>query len=231
MPDIFISKEEEEKKEDEGEEAPVSKIPSDIPKTEKERVELPGHTHNPLSSYVYYPDPSRIDFETKDEEERVVLVLRKHPITNVYWIVIGILMVLAPSVLGRFPLIAFLPPNFQFIAILCWYLITTAFILENFLIWFFNVYIITDERVVDIDFSNLIYKQVSDAKIDKIQDVTYNMGGVIRTIFDYGNVIIQTAAEIPEFEFDAVPNPAKVAKILQELMIEEEQEKLEGRVR
>ena len=52
----------------------------------------------------------------------------------------------------------------------------------------FNVYIVTDERIIDIDFYNLIYKEVSDANIDKIQDVTYKMGGVVRTLFNYGDV-------------------------------------------
>ena len=57
------------------------------------------------------------------------------------------------------------------------------------------------------------------------------MGGVIRTVFNYGDVYIQTAAEVPAFEFLAVPKPDRVAGILQELRMEEEQEKLEGRVR
>jgi len=157
--------------------------------------------------------------------------LRRHPITNVAWMLIVVLMIFAPLVLSIFPLLSFLPGNFQFIAVLVWYLITMAFILENFLTWFFNVNIITDERIIDIDFHNLIYKEVSDCKIDKIQDVTYKMGGVTRTIFNYGDVYIQTAAEVPAFEFLAVPKPNKVARVLQDLMIEEEKEKLEGRVR
>jgi hypothetical protein len=61
--------------------------------------------------------------------------------------------------------------------------------------------------------------------------VTVKMGGVIRTMFNYGDVIIQTAAEIPQIEFHAVPHPDRVAAILRELRVEEEREKLEGRVR
>jgi membrane protein YdbS with pleckstrin-like domain len=57
------------------------------------------------------------------------------------------------------------------------------------------------------------------------------MGGVIRTIFNYGDVLIQTASEVPRIEFQAVSRPDKVAKILRELRVEEEQEKIEGRVR
>ena len=40
-----------------------------------------------------------------------------------------------------------------------WYLILAAFIFEEFLGWFFNVNIITDERIVEVDFHNLIYRR------------------------------------------------------------------------
>jgi len=222
MPDIFISgkKEKPKKKKDKT----IAKKPKKVSKHK-----LKGHSNSPLAAYCYFPD--KVDFETRERKEKIVLLLRRHPITNVAWILIAILMILAPLTLSFFPILSFLPSNFQFIAVLVWYLITTAFVLESFLTWLFNVNIITDERIVDIDFHNLIYKEVSDCKIDNIQDVTYKMGGVVRTIFNYGDVYVQTAAEVPAFEFLAVPKPSKVARVLQDLIIEEEKEKLEGRVR
>lgn len=188
-----------------------------------------GHSHNPFSAFYYWPD--KVWFETQEHEEKVVLLLRKHIITNVPWILLAGLFALAPFILQYFPLLSFLPAKFQFVSIIFWYLIVMAFILEQILSWFFNVYIITDERIIDVDFYNLIYKEISDAKIDKIQDVTYTMGGVVRTFFNYGDILIQTAGTVPNFEFLAVPNPAEVSRILQELRTEEEQEALEGRVR
>lgn len=190
---------------------------------------LPGHTHNPLSAFCYYPD--HVFFISKDPEEKIVLLLRRHPITNLGWMSLAFIMVIAPSF---FPVISpfeLLPPEFELVITLIWYLVTIAFVIENFLSWFFQVNIITDERIFDVDFANLLYREVTDANIDQVQDVTVEVGGFIRTFFNYGNVIIQTAAEIPKVEFEAVPNPDKVAKILRELRIEEEQEKLEGRVR
>jgi len=91
--------------------------------------------------------------------------------------------------------------------------------------------IITDERIIDVDFINLTTKKVSDADLDKIQDVSYTNSGAFGAIFNYGDVIVQTAAEINEFVFDKVPNPGKVADILQRLRTEEKIEAIEGRVR
>lgn len=224
MPDIFISKDLNKIKDL----PPRPKDKSQNPKKQQSPEKLPGHTHNPFSSYCYYPE--RVNFETREDEEKVVLLLRQHPIVNLKWILASVVLILIPSFfLGL--RVSILPGNFLFVAILVWYLVTAGYILQNFLYWFFNVYIVTDERVVDVDFDNLIYKEVSDANIDKIQDVTYKMGGVARTFFNYGDVTIQTASEVPNFDFLAVPNPDKVVKILQELRMEEEQEKLEGRVR
>ena len=186
-------------------------------------------TKKPFVSF--YQEPNFVDFETKEKEEKVVLFLRKHPVTNLGWISATAGMVIAPVFLSLLTDFSFLPAPFRLIGLLSWYLIVFAFVLENFLIWFFNVNIITDERIIDIDFHNLIYKEVSDAKIDKIQDVTYRVGGAVRALFNYGDVLIQTAGEVQNFEFLAVPKPAKVAKILQELRTEEEIEKLEGRIR
>ncbi|BCX14429.1 MAG: hypothetical protein KatS3mg088_112 [Patescibacteria group bacterium] len=183
---------------------------------------------NPLSPFAFLPKD--VDFETRNKGEKVVLLLRRHPITNLRWIVISVFMSIAPIFLNTFPILSFMPSNFRFVAILGWYMIVFAFVFESFLSWFFNVNIITDERIVDVDFSNLIYKEISDADIDKIQDVNVRVGGVIRTMFNYGDVYIQTASERPNFEFIAVPNPERVVKILQELRIEEKQEELEGRV-
>lgn len=232
MPDIFISPEKKQHHKDKTEHnSGISKksVAKEVHVKRRFIEESPGHTHSPLASYSFMPE--KVDFEIRDNEEKTVLLLRKHPITNIPWILLFLLMFFAPIVLANFPILEFLPDNFRFVAILGWYLITVAYALESFLSWFFNVYIITDERIVDIDFHNLIYKEISDANIDRIQDVTYKMGGVIRTIFNYGDVFIQTAAEVPSFEFLAVPRPSEVARVLQNLRIEEEQEKIEGRVR
>jgi hypothetical protein len=232
MPDIFISSDTKKEKQTPKKKSVKEKTASRIKKEKRHkrpRYKFEKRAQGRLSAFNYLP--KQVDFETRDKEEKVILLLRKHPLTNFSWIVVGVLMIVAPIVLSAFPLLSFLPKEFQLIVVLGWYLITTALLLENFLTWFFNVNLITDERIIDIDFFNLIYKRVSDTNIDKIQDVTYTMGGVARTLFNYGDVFVQTAAEVPNFDFLAVPNPNKVAKILQDLRIEEEIEKLEGRVR
>jgi len=195
----------------------------------REVYRLVGKTSNPLSAFI--ARPRGVAFETQNKKEEIILILRRHWVTNLRWVLTAVLMAVAPVFLLSVPLIAFLPAQFQLIALLMWYLLVVAFIFEQFLGWYFNVYIITDERVIDIDFISLIYKKISDAEIEMIQDVTYKVGGIIQTMFNFGSIYIQTAAEKPEFEFLDVPDPALVVKILQQMRMEEKQEAIEGRVR
>jgi len=222
MTDLFVNKETEGKEE-------IEIIPTDELPRGRARHKMHGHSHSPMAAFAYYPD--KVKFVAADNKEKIVLLLRKHPITNLKWLTTAALMILAPSLVGFMSPFLSLPENFQLILMMGWYLIVLAYIIEQFLDWYFNVNIVTDERIFDVDFVNLIYREITDANIDQIQDVTVQMGGVLGTTFDYGNVVIQTAAEIPQIEFTSVPKPDAVAQILRELRVEEEQEKLEGRVR
>lgn len=245
MPDIFDASQEREKKTsatesvkteshaevnsgttDSSLDEPTRKITRDVNEYSMVmREEQP--TNNPFKAYVAKPD--RIFFDSQHAEERVLLLLRRHPVTQMGWILTAILLAIAPILFNAIGLLEFLPSRFQFAATLGWYLIVIGFALESFLSWFYNVYIITDERIIDVDFYNLLYKNISAAKIDNIEDITTRAGGVTASIFNYGTVLIQTAGSVTEFDFEDVPQPAKVTAFLNELLLEEEREQLENR--
>lgn len=185
-------------------------------------------SHNPFKAFA--AKPVRTYFDTQHHEEEVLLLLRRHPITQVKWIIVAILLFFAPVLFSAVHLLDFLPMNYQIVAGLGWNLLIIGFVLQAFLSWFYNVNIITDERIIDVDFTSLLFKNVSNAKIDNIEDVTATTSGSLGAIFDYGTVLIQTAATITEFEFEDIPHPNKVTTLLNELLVEEEREKLEGRV-
>lgn len=193
----------------------------EIPGEDKSPEGLPGHNHNPLTSFCYYPH--LVDFLDKEPDERVVLLVRRHFITNIPWIALVIFLAFVPKVFSVFPLISFLPDRFQLVFILFWYLLDIAIFFQSFLSWFFSVNIVTNKRVIDVEFVNLIYRKITDAEISHIEDATVQMGSVIRTIFDYGNVIIETAAEFPDIDFESVPHPDRINKILSDLRLEREQ--------
>jgi hypothetical protein len=217
---------------------------TDQPQTEQNQARFhPTHRHvdeysavmreenpevKPLNAWI--PKPPNITFSTQAEDEHIVLLLRKHPITQIGWVLTAILLALMPILFYGVGALSFFPWNYQLAALILWYLLLTGFTIEAFLKWYFHVFIITDERVIDVDFLSLVYKHVSAAKVDNIEDVTSVTSGFFQSLFNYGNVYIQTAGAKREFQFESVPFPAKVTRLLNELILEEEQEKIEGRV-
>lgn len=225
MVEVFdASKKQEKKQEKTGEKKVNSKSMREIRKV----IGVNGK-EGLFTSFVTFP--SEVEFETQHREEKVVLFLRQHPVVNLGWLGLLLFLVLLPGVFPFFPPYGSLPGRFQAVFVLVWYLLVLGFGLARFMGWFYNAFMMTDERLVDMDFSNIFYRVISDAKIDKVQDVHSKMSGVWQTLFNYGSVYIQTAGEKREFVFENVPEPDLVARYINQMIDLEEKEKLEGRVR
>ncbi len=201
-------------------EAPKPKPKKPVKPAPKQAAPAHYSHMGPLTAFAV--NPRGVRFETQEEEEVVIIFLRQHIIVNIFWVILAIIMVFAPTVvlpfLFRFlqlPIV--LPSGYIVIGTLFWYVMTFGFILGNFLRWYFNIYIVTNQRVVDIDFLHLLYKEFSEARLNKIQDITYKSGGFFAAFFNFGDVQIQTAGELPNFEFVAVPHPERVVQTIGEL--------------
>lgn len=193
--------------------------------TQKKNAPVTAKTSNrsqmhPLTCFVV--NPSGVRFETQEENEQVILFLRQHLIVNLGWVTLVFLMLVAPTVLFPFFLSTVkvsvhLPLGYILVGTVFWYLATFGFALANFISWFFNIYIVTNERLVDIDFYYLLYKDFKEAELTKIQDLSYTTGGIIATLFNFGYVHIETAGEAPNIVFELIPRPEKVVETIRGL--------------
>ncbi len=86
-----------------------------------------------------------------------------------------------------------------------------------FVLYYLNFHVVSEERVVDIDQVGLLFHQVSELNIETVEDVTSQTAGVFGNIFNYGTVFVQTAGATERFQFDNVPEPERIAKIILEL--------------
>lgn len=183
---------------------------------------------NPFS--VFAPEPSGVTFESLEKGERIVLLLRAHPVTLVPATITALFFIfvpsLVPSILSLLDINIFGTLNSRqiFLITFFWYLVTFGFAFYKFIIWYFNVYLLTNERIVDIDFRGILHKETSYAHLSQIQDVNPKVVGFFGTIFHFGNVYIQTAAESPEFEFHAVEKPTQVAREILSQVTKEQKE-------
>jgi uncharacterized membrane protein YdbT with pleckstrin-like domain len=89
-----------------------------------------------------------------------------------------------------------------------------------FFVWidyYFDIWVITSEKIINIEQKGLFMRSLSELKFEKIQDVTVEVKGLLPTILNYGDVFIQTAGEKERFIFRQVPDPYKIKDLVMSL--------------
>lgn len=184
--------------------------------------------------------PEKTKFESQHSKEKILIMARKHIVTNIGWVLTVLALSFIPLFWGEFPLVALVSSGVRFGLFVLWYLALLLFAFQKMLLWFYNIYIITDERIIDVDFFGLLYKNINVTQIRKVEDVNYSQVGLMSSIFNFGNIVIQTASEQMSddrgeeqsaFTFQAISRPDRVIRVVMQLMEQEEQESYEGRVR
>lgn len=215
MPDIFITPPKDKDKKATTEEAKIALEKSHVISNE-------NHIHC-LSSFCTNSDI--FSFHSQDPGEKIILFLRRHFITNIGWLFIAFVFSIIPPLLFIFGISFFEFLNLNFSVklitsiIIFYYLILFAYVMLNFLDWFYNVTIITEKRIVDIDYYGLLYHNVAITKLTQIEDVNYTKIGFLRSIFNYGDVYAQTAGSVSDhFDMLAIPQPEKIANFISDLI-------------
>lgn len=84
----------------------------------------------------------------------------------------------------------------------------------SFIDYYLDVWIITNERIIDVRQEGFFSRVVSELKLYQIQDVTSELHGVLKFVFCYGDVFVQTAGEVQRFVFRQIPDPEKIRDII-----------------
>ncbi|OGD89094.1 hypothetical protein A3D04_05055 [Candidatus Curtissbacteria bacterium RIFCSPHIGHO2_02_FULL_40_16b] len=186
------------------------------------------YSTNPLAMFA--PQPAGVSFEAQHKGEKIIILLRAHIVTLIPAILeiafLAILPFLAATLnfVGVNPFSA-LGASQIFWVLLVWYIFVFGFTFYKFIFWYFNVYLLTNERIIDFDFKGITHKETAYANLNQVQDVTPKVVGFFHTYFNFGDVFIQTAAARNEFDFHAVEKPDMVAKEILEQVRHEESEK------
>lgn len=167
--------------------------------------------------------PARVRFVHQEPDEYIELLLRRHWVTNVRWVLASALALFAPfllPVIDRVFNVGFsvmVPLEVETGVIVLWYMFVFASIIENILFWYFNTYIVTNKRLIDVDFRSLLYRDIKEAQLSDIEGISEQMSGILGSLFNLGDVIVETAAKSQRIEFLSVPNPDEVADRIQDL--------------
>ncbi|HRN70456.1 MAG TPA: hypothetical protein PLS49_04675 [Candidatus Woesebacteria bacterium] len=159
-----------------------------------------------------------IQFESQHEGEEVILVIRKHLFTQLNWIINSVLLIVVGSILSFIVFPQFLAPNLIGAFYIFLLIFTFSYFWLNFLFWYFTVGIVTNERILDLDFLSILYKEFTATTINQVSDITTKIGGFAGSLFNYGDVEVKTEGFAQNIEFHDVSMPTEIVEIINNLM-------------
>lgn len=174
-------------------------------------------------------------FSGQKKNEEVLLVVRRHwfDILKQFIAVFGMTVLLVGSFFVSPLIFPALPigegDSMRLLFVFAENLFAMLIWITFFLIWidyYFDVWIVTNLRVVNVEQKGLFSRNVSELELERIQDVTTEVRGVIPTFLNYGDVFIQTAGERERFQFHNVPDPYYIKDLIMKL--QDKQEKAEA---
>ncbi|MDP3955992.1 MAG: PH domain-containing protein [bacterium] len=147
----------------------------------------------------------------------------RHPIVLLLPIVIAIVLFVLPPILytwlpfgspfeitgGAAELLTFF--------YLCWALILWLAFSVTFIDYWLDVWIVTDKRLLDFEQQGLFRREVAVTDLSDIEDVTIKVKGILPSMLDFGDIIVQTAGTRREFMMRDIIKPDKVKRIINEL--------------
>jgi signal transduction histidine kinase len=158
-------------------------------------------------------------FEDQFDDEEVLMVFRHHPIVmrkglilSSIGVLIGPLYILAMTFIyannpERFPTM----PTF-YLAMLASFALGAVLFFPSWLAWFYSVFIVSDQRFIQITQKGLFHRSVVDIGLNQVQMVSYEIGGLQETMLGYGTLQLQTF--VGELVIKDVHHPNKVQKDL-----------------
>lgn len=165
-------------------------------------------------------------FPGQQSDEKIVTVLHRHWFIIVRQFVQVVLLAILPTAIvwltATWANIDFTVGTLSYTLLVMggslYAMFLLLFLYNHWLDYALDVFIVSDKRVVDIEQGGLFNRTVAEQRLYRVQDVTYEIRGVIRTVLKYGDVYIQTAGEKQRFVFEDVPHPDRVAGLILRLL-------------
>ncbi len=161
---------------------------------------------------------SRLSFDGQREGEEVKFIFRRHISTANK----GIFFLIFMIVVGVVPMILWPGDSRMFWIFLGCVIVGLFGLIYAYVLWYFSMYIVTNERIRQISQRGLFRKTVVDLGLNKIQSISVNTPGLIAGIMGYGTILIQTG--VGDLIISKVPKPEKIHNKLQNVAREAESE-------
>jgi len=155
----------------------------------------------------YFPD--------QFDDEEMLLLFRKHPVVMRKAIVVASFAIL----LGVLP--ALIKPTYVvfFGGLAIGFVLCFFIMFYSWIGWNFSVYIVTDQRFIQMSQKGFWKRSMVDIGLDKIQTISYEISGLQESLLGFGTIVIQTY--VGELVIHDVHHPRKIQKQMSHILREQ----------
>lgn len=152
------------------------------------------------------------DFADQFDDEEVLFMFRKHPIVMRKGLVIAMFAIL----LGTIP--ALIKPEMSYFygGLAAGLVLSVVLFTPSWIVWYYSVFIVTNQRFIQIVQKGFFSKSVVDIGLSKIQSTNYEIKGLQATLLGFGTIMIQTY--MGDLVVHEVHHPAEVIRKLNEVL-------------
>jgi hypothetical protein len=152
----------------------------------------------------------QLDFDGQRDGEKLLFVFRRHIIAMRK----GFYLLLIPFTVLAIPYLIW-PTNFDLLWLAAFgFAVGILMFFYHFILWYFTVYIVTDQRIRQVTQRGFFGKDVIELRLSKVQNISYNIPGFSGEIFHFGTIVIQTF--VGDLVIHNVENPDEIYNKLQD---------------
>ncbi len=150
-----------------------------------------------------------MNFEGQRSGEEVLCVFRRHIITAFK----GVFFFVGMTCVGVVPMLIWKGDSRMFIVWLAFCLAGLAGMIYSYILWYFSFYLLTTERLRQVRQKGIFSRSMVDLDLENIESVSFGVAGIFGTMFNYGTILVQTAAG--DLTLSMVSHPEEVYNNLQ----------------
>lgn len=161
-----------------------------------------------------------------DQDEKVLKIVRRHwfvllldAIKLLFLAALPIVILTATHYLPTERVFAFSADPFWvgglflfgwllFVWMIGWYIFTN---------YYLDILLVTDKRVFDIEQYGFFRRRSGAFRIDRIQNISVEVKGIIQTLLNFGTIRLETAGEREDFVAPYISNPYEVKKFISDI--------------
>jgi uncharacterized membrane protein YdbT with pleckstrin-like domain len=154
-------------------------------------------------------------------DEEVILILQRH-----WWVLgwpflKGILFIAFALILPAIGKVGFYIFNSGVIAFVyvAWLIFWASYLAYEYINWYRDRFIITNQRIININQKSMFSRKVSEIELERIQDISHEINGVFSAALNFGRVIIQSAGS-NDMAIQDIAHPAELQDIIVRLVKE-----------